>query len=94
MTTTHTIPTVDISRYLAGDEAGTRDVVRQIDQSCRSVGFLIITGHGVYPDLVAAARAASMDFFALSLQQKLAYKMPPDRYRGYTSPGTESLAAS
>ena len=94
MTTTKTIATVDISRYLAGDEAGTRDVVRQIDESCRSVGFLIITGHGVSPDLVAEARGASMDFFALSPQQKLAYKMPPDRYRGYTSPGTESLSAS
>ena len=35
-----------------------------------------------------------MKFFALSPEQKLAYKMPPDRYRGYTSPGTESLAAS
>lgn len=94
MTTTQTITTVDISRYLAGDEAGTRDVVRQIDESCRSVGFLIITGHGVSPDLISEARGASMDFFALSPQQKLAYKMPPDRYRGYTSPGTESLAAS
>ena len=94
MTTTRTIATVDISRYLAGDEAGTRDVVRQIDESCRSIGFLIITGHGVSPELVAATRRASMDFFALSPEQKLAYKMPPDRYRGYTSPGTESLAAS
>ncbi len=94
MTTTRTITTVDISRYLAGDEAGTHDVVRQIDESCRTVGFLIITGHGVDPKLVSEARAASMDFFALSPQQKLAYKMPPDRYRGYTSPGTESLAAS
>ncbi len=66
MRKTKTIATVDISRYLAGDEAGTRDVVRQIDELCRSVGFLIITGHGVAPDLVAAARGASMDFFALA----------------------------
>ena len=35
-----------------------------------------------------------MEYFGLSAKQKLAYKMPPDRYRGYTSPGTESLAAS
>lgn len=89
-----TIPVIDISGYLADDPAGTASVARQIDDACRSVGFLLVTGHGVDPALVAETRALSMAFFALPSAAKMAYKIPPDRYRGYTSPGSESLAAS
>lgn len=93
-TTQSTIASVDISRFRHDDPAGRLEVAAAVDHACRTVGFLIITGHGIDPRLVADARAVSMQFFGLRADQKLAYKMPPDRYRGYTSPGTESLAAS
>lgn len=89
-----TIPVIDISAYRSGDPDGTADIARRIDEACRSVGFLIVTGHGVDPDLIERTRRAAFDFFALPTEVKMAYKIPPDRYRGYTSPGSESLAAS
>ncbi len=88
------IPIIDISRYLAGDREGAIEIARQIDSACRSVGFLVVTGHGIGADFIQSVRDATMEFFGLPPETKLAYKMPPDRYRGYTSPGTESLAAS
>ncbi|MCU1374856.1 MAG: 2OG-Fe(II) oxygenase [Actinomycetia bacterium] len=88
------IPTVDISPYLAGTDEGKRAVAEAVDAACRSVGFLIITGHGVDPALVQEMRDVSFEFFRLPEDEKLRVKMPSDRYRGYTSPGSESLAAS
>ncbi|MDA3025200.1 MAG: isopenicillin N synthase family oxygenase [Actinomycetota bacterium] len=91
---TKTIPIIDIFRYVAGDREGAREIAEQIDHACRSVGFLVITGHGIDTDFIQEMRAVTMRFFGLESGTKFAYKMPPDRYRGYTSPGTESLAAS
>lgn len=88
------IPTVDLSPYLAGTEEGKRAVAEAVDAACRSVGFLIVTGHGVDPNLTQAMRDVSFEFFDLDDDEKMRVKMPADRYRGYTSPGTESLAAS
>jgi len=88
------IPIIDISGYRAGDPDASREVAARIDAACRSVGFLVVTGHGVDGSLIERCREVTMRFFGLSPHQKLEYKMPPDRYRGYTSPGTESLAAS
>lgn len=42
-----TIPIIDISPFIAGDAAGSREVARAVDQACREVGFLLVTGHGV-----------------------------------------------
>ena len=88
------IPVIDIAPYLAGDAEATAELARRIDDACRSVGFLLITGHGIDPRLIAETRRVAMEFFALPAAAKMAYKIPPDRYRGYTSPGSESLAAS
>lgn len=88
------IPTIDLSPYLAGTEEGKRAVAEAVDAACRSVGFLVVTGHGVDPGLTQAMRDVSFEFFDLDEAEKMRVKMPPEKYRGYTSPGTESLAAS
>ena len=93
-TSSRSVPVIDISKYGKGDTKGDLEIAAKIDGACRKVGFLVITGHGVDDQLVAEMRAVSMEFFGLPPEEKLRYKMPPDRYRGYTSPGTESLAAS
>ena len=50
------VPLVDITPYVAGGSDDDRaEVARQIDEACRTVGFIQITGHGIAPDLRAEA---------------------------------------
>ncbi len=88
------IPVIDLARARRGDEAARRAVAAEIDAACRSLGFLVVAGHGVPEDLVAATRAAAFAFFALPEAQKLEVRMPPGVYRGYTPIESETLALS
>jgi isopenicillin N synthase-like dioxygenase len=88
------IPIVDISGFRTGDAGQRMAVARQVDEACREVGFLVVTGHGVANELVDETRRLCHAFFDLPTDTKLAYTMPADRYRGYTSSGMESLSAT
>jgi isopenicillin N synthase-like dioxygenase len=71
------------------------DAVNQIDQACRSVGFLSIVGHGVPQDVTQRMVAATAEFFALPLDGKLGLRPPnPAVNRGYTAKGSEGLIYS
>ena len=48
---------------------------------------MVLEGHGVSPQLFADMHDMRREFFALPHWQKMAQKMPPDRYRGYALPG-------
>lgn len=65
-----------------------------VDQACRDIGFLVISGHGVSARLIESMRRVSKHCFELPLTDKMRLKMPSDRYRGYTPMASESLAAS
>ena len=88
------VPLIDIAPFLNGSEADKQAVAAALDKACREIGFLVISGHGVSMDLIEDMHRVSRDYFALPYWEKLALKMPPDRYRGYTPPGGESLAYS
>jgi isopenicillin N synthase-like dioxygenase len=89
------VPVVDVSPWVevgAYDDDDRARVARELDDACRSVGFVQILGHGV-PDAAVAGLAAAMDdFFALPLADKLALKVPANR--GYSAPKSESLSLS
>lgn len=89
------VPTVDITPYVTdGTPEARAEVARQIDEACRTVGFIQITGHGI-PDPVIDGLTDAMDgFFALSLDEKKAYRTPPKINRGYSPPKSESLSLS
>src|SRR5260370_20013796 len=61
-------PIIDISPYRGGDAADRRALAAEIDRICRQLGFLVIAGHGVDPDLVSAVETASRAFFDLPLE--------------------------
>lgn len=88
------IPVIDLTPYFEGSAAGKRAVARAVDEACRNIGFLVISGHGVDETLIRSIREVSNDYFNLPTEEKLELRMPPDRYRGYTPIGTEGLAAS
>lgn len=53
------------------DDPEVMDVVRQIDQACREIGFFYVKGHGVPPQLVQAILDVGHEFFSLPEAQKL-----------------------
>ena len=89
------VPLVNISAYVAeGDDAARREVARAIDEACRTVGFIQITGHGIADETIAGLTAAIDAFFGLELDEKKRYRTPPSVNRGYSPPKTESLSLS
>ena len=76
------------------------DAVDDLRRACEDIGFLVITGHGVAPELVAEVDSVSRAFFDLPLDEKLRLRgdvLQPDRpvYRPVRSEslGTTSGAA-
>ncbi len=89
------VPIVDLRPWHDGGEEERRDVARRLDQACRSIGFLQVTGHGIADSTIDAMVRATDAFFALSLVDKLASRPPhPGINRGYAPLGTEALAYS
>jgi isopenicillin N synthase-like dioxygenase len=92
---TFTVPTVDITAYVTDGPARAKaEVARRIDTACRTVGFIQITGHGIPGSVIDGLTDAMDRFFALDLDQKKAYRTPPQVNRGYSPPKSESLSLS
>jgi isopenicillin N synthase-like dioxygenase len=91
-----TVPIIDISSSLRGDDATRRALAAQIDRACREIGFFTIVGHGIDERLVERVKEYSRSFFALPAAEKTRYKAPPGvkGIRGYRGVGDESLSYS
>lgn len=85
------LPLVDLAPWREGRDPTVADAV---DEAFASSGFLLVTGHGVDPDLVERARASAHAFFALPTDAKAACIHGGPAYRGWFGPGTQSNAAT
>ncbi len=90
----NSIPVIDIGPFLNGTVKDQEAVAQEVDRACSSLGFLIIAGHGVPDSLIDDMRSVSRAYFDRPLEEKLKLRMPPDRYRGYISLGSEALSYS
>jgi isopenicillin N synthase-like dioxygenase len=89
------VPIIDVAPFRHGDQAARRGVARAVDAACRSIGFLVITGHGVPAALIEQVDAQSRAFFDLPLAAKMAVQRPaPDVTRGYIALEGEAVARS
>jgi isopenicillin N synthase-like dioxygenase len=89
------VPVFDLSPIRGDDQAAIAALGAQVDAACREIGFLIIEGHGVSPELIAEVRRESLAFFELPEEEKLAVRPPAGTFlRGYTPPETNTLARS
>ncbi len=89
------VPIIDIAPFAHGSAADKLTVARAVDQACRDIGFLVIQGHGVSPELINTVRRLSRDFFDLPLVEKQRVARPAkDVARGYIGLDEESLARS
>ena len=88
------IPIIDISPAARGGEA-LAEVAEAVDEACRASGFLVVTGHGVDPNVIDAAWSTAREFFDLPLEEKLSVPPPsPDHAYGYSPLAGETLARS
>jgi len=90
------VPVIDIASFRMpyADQAARAEVVRQVDEAARTVGFMQITGHGIPTAILDDFTGATDAFFALDAPAKARYRCPPGINRGYTPPKAESLANS
>ncbi|HML10406.1 MAG TPA: 2-oxoglutarate and iron-dependent oxygenase domain-containing protein [Stellaceae bacterium] len=88
-------PVIDIAAFSRpGASAAERAAIaRRIGDACETIGFFAVIGHGISRGVVDALTAASYEFFALPLDEKLAVRRPrPEQNRGYIPAGDERLA--
>jgi isopenicillin N synthase-like dioxygenase len=87
------IPIIDLSAARTGGLAARQAIAREIDATCREIGFFTVTGHGVPVAAMDELRSKAHSFFALSLEDKCKAINPvPGTPRGYRAQGLESLA--
>jgi len=89
------VPIIDMSPAFAGGLEGRRKVAEAIDEACREIGFLIITGHGISDDLCERVLAMSREFFDLPAEEKLRVRQWEDSIpRGFSPIAAEAVSYS
>ncbi len=83
------VPTIDLTPWFDGGPAGRAAVAGQLDDALQSVGFFLVTGHGVTRADRTAVRTAAREFFALPDEVKGAYAVTVGG-RGWLPPGVEA----
>src|ERR1022692_2229071 len=83
------VPVIDLTPWFSGDETARAGVAARVDGALQSVGFFLITGHGVPGELRAQVRAQARAFFALPPEAKQRYAVTVGG-RGWLPPGGEA----
>lgn len=92
---TFAVPAVDISPYVAdGSPTARARTAAAMDEACRTVGVVQVTGHGVADATIAGLASAMDGLFGLPLEVKSRWRTPPEVNRGYAPPKSESLSLS
>ena len=69
------VRTVDIGQFLNGDDTGRRAFATQLGDALHEIGFAIIEGHGVDPNLYAEAERRIEEIFStLTLDEKMRFR--------------------
>ncbi len=84
-----TVPVIDLAPWFSGDASARDAVAAEVDAALQSVGFFLITGHGVAEELRARVRAEARAFFALPREIKQRYAVAVGG-RGWLPPGAEA----
>ena len=89
------LPVVDISPFATGadfESPSARRSAEFIDETCRRLGFLLVTGHGVHDSTKGRFLDAMREFFALPVDEKERIAIGNSaHHRGYVGMEAESL---
>jgi isopenicillin N synthase-like dioxygenase len=89
------VPVIDIGGYFTGVPEEKARVAKEIGDACRTIGFLLVTGHGVPDELIRRTEAAGRAFFDLPDAEKRRFgTKDPNIYRGYYAVETNAVAYS
>lgn len=89
------IPTVSLLSFLQGSDAEQQEIAKNVDEICRTLGFLVVEQHGISQRVIDAAWASTKAFFDLPLEQKILSKSADAGCpRGYFPFESEALAKS
>jgi isopenicillin N synthase-like dioxygenase len=72
---TRAIPLIDVGPVFRGEPGALETVAQDIRRACETIGFFYLADHGVPPAVIDAAFAASREFHALPLDEKLALRI-------------------
>lgn len=90
-----TIAAFDLAAFEAAEGPVRAAMAADLDRICRETGFLVVTGHGVAPAVIADQWDAVRRFFAQERAAKEAVAPPaPGPPYGYLGPDREALARS
>lgn len=90
-----TIPLVDLSTFVDGDEASRQAFIKKLGDAFRDIGFVGVTGHGIPKSLIDDFFVEAKKFFALDTETKRQYEIPGAAgQRGYTAFGKEKAKQS
>jgi isopenicillin N synthase-like dioxygenase len=89
------IPTVDLSKFVNGNEADKNQFVHDLGKAFHEVGFVAVANHGVPKHLIEGFFNASKAYFALPESVKSNHEIKGlAGQRGYTSFGKEHAKQS
>ncbi len=87
------VPIVEIGGLRSPDRAQREEVAAEIGKAAREVGFFYISGAGIDDGLFERMLAATKEFFALPVEEKMrSYIGLSKCHRGYVPSGEEGLA--
>ena len=85
----------DLAEFEAATGAERTKLAQWLDQVCREIGFLVLTGHGVSDQVIDDVWRQVGAFFDQSADVKSKVKAPEPGYPyGYLGPNSEALARS
>lgn len=85
------VPVLDLSEFQG---PGRARLAHALDDACRDIGFLLVTGHGVPEALIRRMHAATAAFFRLPDSEKRRLQVVPGRIHGWTGPRQSYLAGT
>ena len=85
------VPVIDLAPWFSPDEAARAAVAAEVDAALQSMGFFLISGHGVPGELCAQVRTQARAFFSLPPQVKQRYAVTVAG-RGWMPSGVEANA--
>jgi len=86
----NSIPVIDLSEFLLGNEEKRKAFVQQLGNAYHEVGFVAVVNHGIPDSFIKKFYEQVNAFFALPNETKAQYEIPGlAGQRGYTSFGKE-----